>query len=60
MNKTELIKQNKESFDMNIIEMPEVLDELSMLELKGGINEDDKEPNCCTLNFACNHRGANK
>lgn len=36
MKKDDLIKQNEESFDMNIIEMPEQLDELSMNNIKGG------------------------
>lgn len=55
MKKTELVKQDKESFDMNIIEMPEQLDELSMLDLKGGSNPPIKA--CCGLNFACNGKG---
>lgn len=53
MEKNKLFKQNEESFDMNIIEMPEQLDELSMSSVKGGGTP--VKP-CCTNNggAACN------
>lgn len=52
MKKTELTKRNEEVFDMNIIEMPEQLDELSMSSVKGGAM--DPPTKCCAENKGCN------
>ena len=51
MEKNKLFKQNEESFDMNIIEMPEQLNELSMSSVKGG---GTPVKQCCSKNGDCN------
>lgn len=51
MKNNEVFKQNEEAFGMNIIEMPEQLNELLMSNVKGG-SVPVKE--CCDKNNDCN------